>query len=725
MMRNLKNLFAFGLLFMLCHPAVAQFNGCQLGFCVNGVGTYVPPVVQGSTYNFVANTATVNSVAQPSSISNITDTRATTGYDLAATTQFAANTPRRTSAGLLIEYASTNNVVQSQAFNNASWTKTGATVADNAVVAPDGTTTASTLTNTGTGGTLESVGTIGVSSSVPFTATIFVKQGTAPYTLLWISDGGPNYVGLFFSFSTNTYGSTAAGGEGIFDANIAPVNCGNGWWRIGLRGHFTGNLSVHPYLFSTAANNALATTSGQTGNFWGYQFEGGTGSGVIVSSSYIPTTSGAATRAIDALVLSTASNASTAIITFSDNTTQNFPVNPQNNTLNLSPSVLNETLITSISVPAPVTSYIGAVSSTSISYNEGATDPYISCKYVSDPFKVAVPWFKIRIPSWYLEYTSSTYTETNNPQALIEKWSVEYPPGTFTPITFAGVSTGSTVTPGTDLISDQINVAIPAGATPNLWLYGQNPSAGTFPDLLFTAGASTSACSQGTTPNDQTTTGGTITGTNGGQMGPTAIIGPTGLPSVLSVGDSRTRVNGGEIVSTLSANNIAYIQTGTYGDRAAYFVTRSFSPSKRATLQAYVSHIVVGYGINDLLASTTDGQLRAFMVEIAQDLNSGKPLFISTVEASSTSTDSWATVTGQTANVPVTGALETHNIWRRTTPTPYVAVWDIVAQTGQINGSGFTVWNAPGYTTDGLHASTAGIAAIVSSGVVNISNFRM
>jgi hypothetical protein len=768
---------------------------------LGGVSNSLPPPVLGSTFNFVTNTATVNGVAQPSSVSSITDTRSTIGYDLAASTQFAINTPKRTSAGLLIENVSTNAVISSQAFNNTSWTKTGATVADNAAVAPDGTTTAALLTNTGTAGSLNGVGTIGVSNTVPFTATCFVKQGTAPFALLWISDGGTNFIGLFFNFSTNTYGSTAAGNEGVFDSSIPPVNCGNGWWRIGLRGHFTGNLSVKPFLFFTAANNALATVNGQTGLLWGYQFEGGTGSGTLVSTSYFPTTTAAATRAADAPALTTPSNAAKAVVTFSDSTTSTLPV-PVNNQLTLLPANLSKTLLSSISIPAPATSYSGAVSTTSISYNPtGSGFVNISCKYTCAPFTVGVSSIKIVIPSWFVDFTGGTYVENPIGASFTVKASIESPPGTFTPITFGGVSTGTTVTPGTDPISDAVNVNIAAGATPNLWFYFVTDGTHGIPFAMFGANQVTSICNGSATPNDQTATGGAITSNMGG-FTPLAIIGTTTKPTVMVVGDSRTRFpaggQGGEVPRQLDLANLSYIDTGTPGERGSNYAA---SNTHRAGLNVYASHITNGYGINDLnIGQVTDSSLRA-TISFIMSLFPGKPQIITTLSPSTTSsfsiasltssgtlvtatasgaqflsngmtivisgaspaayngsfvisnvvvngtsstfqytagsapatspatgtisgTDNWATLGNQTSNIPVAGALETHNAWRLTVPYPAVAAWDIASAVGQLK-AGLLVWDAPGFTTDGLHGDATAMLAIGASGVVNTANLRL
>ena len=103
-------------------------------------------------------------------------TKSGTAYDLAGTTSFGANTPRRTSAGLLVEAAGTNLLLQSQTFDNASWTATNATVTANSAVAPDGTLTADTVTATAAFGRIHQFVTY---TAVPHTLSVFVRKGTA------------------------------------------------------------------------------------------------------------------------------------------------------------------------------------------------------------------------------------------------------------------------------------------------------------------------------------------------------------------------------------------------------------------------------------------------------------------------------------------------------------------------------------------------------------------
>lgn len=719
-------------LFMSCALAqdVAGPMGSSTGFTgrfplAGGMGGGGPPFVPGSNYNFVANTATVNGVAQPSSVSSITDTRATIGYDLAASTQFAINTPKRTSAGLLIEPSFSNGIIQSQAFNNSSWTKTNVTAADNNATAPDGTTTATLLTTTSSSSEeVRSAVALSFSSNVGYVVTCFFKIGTAGnWVFFGASDDASNSFAVYFNTSTGAVGSTSLAGTGHVDV-VSFVSVGNGWYRAEITGHFTSGISAFPEIRIVAANGSITPISGQNTLAWGMTYQATT-----KIFSYFPTTTAAATYAFDSSILTTASNAATAVVTYSDTTTQTLAV-PVNNQLLLINSAANfgvglaETLLTSINIPAPVTSYTGSISTTTIGYNPTIPAPYASCKYTAAPFTAGSVSWKVLIPSWYLDYTLGSYQETNLGASYTVKMSVESPPGTFTPITFSGVSTGSTVTPGTDLLSDAITVPISSGATPNLWFFLVTDGTHGIPSDMFGANQTASICNSSATPNDQTTTGGTVTSNMGG-FGPLAIIGSTTKPTMLVIGDSRTRFpaggQGGEVPRQLDLANISYIETGTPGDRAQYYIA---TPTHRNSLHVYTSHVEISDGINDLLGGGVTSAVLQGRIGTIMGYFPGQPTILTTLAPSTTSTDSWATVANQTSNIPSTGALNTQNTWLLTVPYPAIATWDIASQVGQIFG-GVWVWNAPGYTVDGLHETATGITAIGNSGVVNISNMRL
>jgi hypothetical protein len=204
--------------------------------------------------------------------------------------RFDYNPATGESLGLLIEQSSTNLVLYSEQFDNAVWGKLNTFVTSNTVIAPDGTLSGDTLTTSGAATSQR------ISQNVIATGSLsnsfFVKAGTARY-IQWLHSTDAN---AYINFDTQlgVIGSKGSNASGI----ITPV--GNGWYRCTATSTIaTSNLF---YLVIVASN-----TAGYADNFtatvaslylWGYQLEA-----LAFPTSYIPTTSAAATRAQDSATL--------------------------------------------------------------------------------------------------------------------------------------------------------------------------------------------------------------------------------------------------------------------------------------------------------------------------------------------------------------------------------------------------------------------------------------
>jgi len=178
--------------------------------------------------------------------------------------RFDHNPATGESLGLLVEEARINSLTYSQA--SAGWLAT--TMLDNAGIAPDGTNTAMLATDNA--GFRYSLG------AGTLTYSFFVKQGTSSTVrLIWAGYGGIDWT---FTFSTQSLVVAGA----WFNASV--VRYPNGWYRISAT--TSSRDSYYYYLYADSVSSTFY--------LWGCQGEAG-----AFPTSYIPTTTAAATRAAD------------------------------------------------------------------------------------------------------------------------------------------------------------------------------------------------------------------------------------------------------------------------------------------------------------------------------------------------------------------------------------------------------------------------------------------
>jgi len=267
---------------------------------------------------------------------------------------------------------------------------------------------------------------------------------------------------------------------------------------------------------------------------------------------------------------------------------------------------------------------------------------------------------KFIFPNWY--GVSGGGGETAPGSTATITASVEYPPGTCTPLTFSSASS-ATITNGGQVTSDYVTIpgGIPTNTLAKIREYLLNSSGIVVNNFLQpTAGMGDALIVGNSGVVDQTVSCGTVTdGGNFQTIAPLAIIAPITAAAVCGYGDSimigvnnthqpNSAGDSGEVMPSIGPS-FGYSNMGVNGETASSFVS---THTNRAAVLPYCSHEVVEYGTNDLYlngesAATLEGNLTTIYGYGAASLVSPKTVFQTTLIARTTSNDSWATTSGQ------------------------------------------------------------------------------
>jgi hypothetical protein len=233
------------------------------------------------TQDIAFRTGTQSTIA---GVSGWTYTRSGSAYDLAGTTLFGANTPRRTSAGLLVEAGATNLQTRSSEFTDADWNAAANSTKTTGQAGPDGSTAAAGFSVTSVGSiSYFQAPIVSLNFSTTYAWSVYARAIVGD-TLHLVAQRGFGEVAVSFNLVNGTASGTGASIQ----------NVGGGWYRC-------------VYTFTTAASGttpAAATyfldaygVAGKatTIHVFGAQVETGS-----TATSYIPTTSSSAARGADA-----------------------------------------------------------------------------------------------------------------------------------------------------------------------------------------------------------------------------------------------------------------------------------------------------------------------------------------------------------------------------------------------------------------------------------------
>ncbi len=336
---------------------------------------------------------------------------------------------------------------------------------------------------------------------------------------------------------------------------------------------------------------------------------------------------------------------------------------------------------------------------------------------------------QLALPNWWINGSASS--EQLIAGIATTTASIEYPAGTFTRVTFGGSATGTIPASGT-LVSDPVSVSIPNGAEFWVRIFLENSHGIVFtgqgdPNFGDAMTASTSIVS------DQTM-GGTVASTTGASIYmPAAIIGTTTQPSVFIVGDSRVYGNAdqsddasgdvGEVARAIGPN-FAYVNAGASGLRTDYlidFLNADFpSDANMFKLASYASDVINQTAVVDVILGSTTPQVENSLTTLWALFPSHIPVYQTTMPPWTTSTDGWTTLANQTPNSDDAARIGT-NDFIRTTPSGLAGYFEVANLMESSQDSG--LWKVPGYTTDGVHETTAANIDIENSGVFATSSF--
>ncbi len=167
--------------------------------------------------------------------------------------------------------ASVNLLTYTQDFDNAAWVKSATTAAANTTVAPDGTSTADTLTATATTAAHYTQQNVTVVSGQSYAVSVYAKMGTHRY--IQFAAGADSPV-VNFDLESGVVGTTTS----VTSSSITPV--GNGWYRCVMV--YTATVTSTSLVISEVPSASSAripswTAAGtETVYLWGAQIEAGT-----------------------------------------------------------------------------------------------------------------------------------------------------------------------------------------------------------------------------------------------------------------------------------------------------------------------------------------------------------------------------------------------------------------------------------------------------------------
>jgi len=187
---------------------------------------------------------------------------------------------------LLLEPQRTNLQLNSESFDNATWTKTNSVVTANQIASPDGYINADKLDET-TANNIHQLESSRTVTAATYTMSVFAKKGERNFVRLY-EDTTLN--SAYFNLNTGVVGTVSGP-----SASAKIENYGNGWYRCSLTYTETGTFGRYRIVVAKQDNEtSYAGTAGYGIYIYGAQYELG-----AYATSYIPTLGTSVTRVAD------------------------------------------------------------------------------------------------------------------------------------------------------------------------------------------------------------------------------------------------------------------------------------------------------------------------------------------------------------------------------------------------------------------------------------------
>jgi hypothetical protein len=241
------------------------------------IGSAVSPAIYvgaGSPFNISAGVATYSAVISSTTLARVQVSSGSATFTITARSRTPGNhatqgtTASRPTYGIVPLGGRRNLMIQTEAFETASWTKSSSTITENAGVSPDGTTTAELLYPSSSGNNRWVYQTYTGASAI-YTRSVYAKASGKNF--LCIDPNGGGTLSAYFNLSTGAVGTVSAG----YTATITSV--GSGWYRCSVRNSANETSSFGGvYAVVDADNSRAVTASGTDGILlWGAQLETG------------------------------------------------------------------------------------------------------------------------------------------------------------------------------------------------------------------------------------------------------------------------------------------------------------------------------------------------------------------------------------------------------------------------------------------------------------------